>query len=148
MKSHQLTPVRSFLLVFDRGEEVIAALRSFAEKNDIRGGSFVAIGAFERAVIAWWSWTTKEYERREIEEQLEVLSLAGNVTVENGRTKVHAHVALGRRDGIAAGGHLLEGVVRPTLELQLIDYGRAITRIKDETTKLSLIAEDDGDAAP
>ncbi len=148
MQSHELTPTRAFLLVFARGEEVIATLRTFAEKNDIRGGSFVAIGAFERAVIAWWSWTTKEYERREVDEQLEVLALSGNVTMENGRVKVHAHVALGRRDGIAAGGHLLEGVVRPTLELQLIDYGRPLIRKKDEKTKLSLITADDRDATP
>ena len=145
MQSHQFTPVRTFLLVFARGEEVIAGIRTFAEKNDIRGGSFVAIGAFERAVIAWWSWTTKEYERREVDEQLEVLALSGNVAVENGRTRVHAHAALGRRDGIAAGGHLLEGVVRPTLELHLIDYGRPIIRKKDEKTNLSLITADEGD---
>lgn len=145
MQSLEGTPVRTFFLVFHRGEEVIASLRSFAEQNGIRGGSFVAIGAFERAVIAWWSWTTKEYERREIDEQLEVLCLAGDVTVENGRTKIHAHVALGRRDGIAAGGHLLEGTVRPTLELQLIDYGRPLIRKKDELTKLSLITADDHD---
>lgn len=146
MQSHELTPLRTFLLVFDRGEEVITSLRSFAETNGVRGGSFVAIGAFERAVIAWWSWTTKEYERREVDEQLEVLALSGNVTTEDGRVKIHAHAALGRRDGIAAGGHLLEGVVRPTLELQLIDYGRAIRRTKDATTTLSLITPDEGDA--
>lgn len=140
MRSQQLTPVRTFFLVFDREDEVIGTIRSFAEKNGIRGGHFTAIGAFSRATIAWWSWTTKEYEKREVEEQLEVLALIGDITEEEGRAKVHAHVALGRRDGIAAGGHLFEATVRPTLEMQLFDYGRPLTRKRDEKTQLSLIA--------
>ena len=143
MRSRELTVARTFFLVFDRGDEVIATIRSFAERNGIRGASFTAIGAFERVTIAWWSWTNKEYERREVEEQLEVLSLTGDITVENGRTKVHAHVSLGRRDGIAVGGHLLEATVRPTLEMQLIDYGQELTRARDEKAKLSLIALDE-----
>ena len=148
MHSHELTTARTFLLVFDRGDEVIATLRAFAERNGIRGASFTAIGAVERAVIAWWSWTIKEYERREVEEQLEILSLTGNIAVENGRVKVHAHVALGRRDGIAAGGHLLEATVRPTLEMRVVEYAQPLTRAKDAKTGLSLIARDERDGAP
>jgi predicted DNA-binding protein with PD1-like motif len=146
VRSRQFTVARTFFLVFDRGDEVMATVRSFAERNGIRGGSFAAIGAFERATIAWWSWTNKEYERREVGEQLEVLALTGDITVENGRTKVHAHVSLGRRDGIAVGGHLLEATVRPTLEMQIADYGLPLTRVRDEETGLSLIAMDGSDA--
>jgi predicted DNA-binding protein with PD1-like motif len=142
VQSQELTVARTFVLVFNRGDEIIATVRSFAEENGIRGGSFTAIGAVERAVIAWWSWTHREYERREVEEQLEVLSLTGNISVENGRVKVHAHVSLGRRDGIAVGGHLFEATVRPTLEMQLVDFGRPFNRMRDEKAKLSLIALD------
>ncbi len=140
MKSQQLHPARTFFLVFDNGDEVIATVRSFAEQNGIRGGHFVAIGALESATISWWSWTTKEYEKREVDEQLEVLTLTGDITEENGRVKVHAHVSLGRRDGIAVGGHLFAGRVRPTLEMHLVDYGRPLTRTRDERTRLSLIS--------
>ena len=139
MKSQQLEPARTFFLVFDAGDEVIATVRAFAERNGIRGGQFVAIGAFEQATIAWWSWTTKEYERREVEEQLEVLALSGAITVEGEEMKIHAHVALGRRDGIAAGGHMIEGTVRPTLEMQVVDYGRPLVRKRDEVARLSFI---------
>lgn len=147
VRSRELTVARTFFLVFDRGDEVIATLRSFAERKGIRGGSFAAIGAFERATIAWWSWTSKEYERREVEEQLEVLALIGDITVENGRPKVHAHVSLGLRDGIGVGGHLLEATVRPTLEMQIVDYGLPLTRVRDKETGLSLIGMDGSDGA-
>lgn len=140
MKSIECTPNRTFFLVLDRGDEVIASLRKFAEEKGIRGGHFTAIGALERLKMAWWSWTAKEYERRDVEEQVEVLALVGDITVEGEETKIHAHIAIGRRDGIAAGGHLMEGIVRPTLEVHLVDYGRPLVRRKDEVTKLSLIA--------
>lgn len=147
MRSQELTVARTFLLVFDRGDEVIATVRSFAERNGIHGGFFTAIGAFERVTIAWWSWTNKEYEKREVEEQLEVLTLTGDITVEDGRTKVHAHVSLGRRDGIGVGGHLFEATVRPTLEMQIVDYGVPLIRVRDEKTGLSLIRMDAVDDA-
>lgn len=140
MKSIECTPNRTFFLVFDRGDEVIASVRKFAEEQGIRGGRFAAIGALERLTMAWWSWTEKEYERREVNEQVEVLALVGDITVEDDQTKVHAHITIGRRDGIAAGGHLMEGIVRPTLEMHLVDYGQPLRRKKDDVTKLSLIA--------
>ena len=143
MRSQEMTVARTFVLIFDRGDEVIATVRSFAEQNQIRGGFFTAIGACERATIAWWSWTNKEYERREVEEQLEVLALTGDITAEDGLTKVHAHVSLGRRDGIGVGGHLVEATVRPTLEMQIVDYGRPLRRVRDEKTGLSLIRMDE-----
>lgn len=145
MKSAEVTSNRTFFLVLDRGDEVIGSLRRFAEEQGIRGGHFAAIGAVERATIAWWSWTNKEYERREVEEQLEVLSLIGDIAVEGDETKIHAHVSLGRRDGIAAGGHLIEATVRPTLEVHLVDYGRPLRRKRDDVTKLSLITFEDAE---
>jgi predicted DNA-binding protein with PD1-like motif len=39
------------------------------------------------------------------------------IALENGKPKVHAHVVLGKADGTAPGGHLMEATVRPTLEI-------------------------------
>lgn len=49
-----------------------------------------------------------------ITEQVEVLSLVGDIALENATPRVHAHVVIGKRDGTAHGGHLIEGHVRPT----------------------------------
>ena len=95
--------------------------------------------AFRSATIAYWNPATKEYEKIAVDEQVEVLSLAGNVGVDGAETKIHAHVTLGRRDGSAIGGHLLAATVFPTLEMHLVDYGAAVVRGKDEETGLSLI---------
>ena len=139
MRSYPVSPQRRFFLVFDKGDDVLATLRAFAESHAVRGASFVALGAFSSATIAYWNPATKEYEKIDVAEQVEVLSLVGNVGVDGAETKIHAHVTLGRRNGSAIGGHLLAATVFPTLEMHLVDYGAAIVRGKDEETGLSLI---------
>jgi predicted DNA-binding protein with PD1-like motif len=137
--SYPVSPQRRFFLVFDKGDDVLSTLRAFAEAHAIRGASFIALGAFSSATIAYWNPATKEYEKIAVDEQVEVLSLAGNVGVDGAETKLHAHVTLGRRDGSAIGGHVLAATVFPTLEMHLVDYGAAVVRGTDEETGLSLI---------
>src|ERR687886_307818 len=74
-----------------------------------------------------------------VDEQVEVLSIVGHVTREPGGRNVHAHAVLGKRDGTAVGGHLLEGHVEPTLELVLTESPSHLRRRKDEETGLALI---------
>jgi uncharacterized protein len=76
-----------------------------------------------------------------VHEQVEVLSLVGNIARdEDGEPKVHAHVVLGRSDGTTRGGHLLEGRVRPTLEVVLTETPEHLRRKTDEETGLPLIS--------
>ena len=89
--------------------------------------------------VAYWNPATKEYERIEVAEQVEVLSLAGNLGADGAETKIHAHATLGRRDGSAIGGHVLAATVFPTLEMHVVDYGATVVRGTDEETGLSLI---------
>jgi len=124
--------VRTFLLVFETGDEAVAGLLKFAREYGIAGAHFTAIGSFERATVGYFDVEKKDYERLEIDEQVEVISLVGG-------PRLHAHVVIGKRDGTAHGGHLLEGRVRPTLEIFLTDTGRAIRRRLDEATNLPLI---------
>ena len=139
MRSHPVSPQRRFLLVFDKEEDLLPALRAFAETHGIRGAAFVALGAFRSATVAYWNPSTKAYEHIAVDEQVEVLSLAGNIGVQGAETKIHAHVTLGRRDGSAIGGHVIAATVFPTLEMDLVDYGAAIVRGTDDETGLSLI---------
>ena len=112
----------------------MATLRAFAEEHGVRGASFVALGAFRSATVAYWNPATKEYEHIAVDEQVEVLSLVGNIG-----SKIHAHVTLARRDGSAIGGHLIAATVFPTLEMTVTVYDEAIERGTDEETGLSLI---------
>ncbi len=131
---------RTYALIFEIGDEVNDTLTRFAEENDLDGAHFTALGAFRDAKLGYWNWDTRSYEENPVDEQVEVVSLVGNVArKEDGSAMVHAHVVVARRDGSAMGGHLLEAHVRPTLELMLTEDPAALRRRKDETTGLDLI---------
>jgi uncharacterized protein len=131
--------VRHFLIVFDTGDEVTAGLVQFAAEQEVYHATFHALGAFERSTIAFFNLSTKEYEKTEVNEQVEVMSLIGNIALYEGKPKLHPHVVVGKRDLTAHGGHLIQGHVRPTLEVSLTAFDQNIVRTKDAATGLPLI---------
>lgn len=134
---------RSFALVFETGDEPMSLLERFARENNVTAARFTAIGAFREAVVGYFDWEKKKYLRIPIREQVEVLSLVGDVAIgDRGGPKgpkIHAHVVLGKRDGSAHGGHLLEAKVRPTLEVMLTESPAALVREHDDASGLALI---------
>ncbi|HEX8098234.1 MAG TPA: PPC domain-containing DNA-binding protein, partial [Pyrinomonadaceae bacterium] len=70
---------RTFILVFDKGDEAISALTDFARENNVLSGHFNAIGAFSRLTFGFFERERKDYKRIEIDEPVEVMSLAGNI---------------------------------------------------------------------
>jgi uncharacterized protein len=131
---------RTFAIVFDTGDEVAAGLFAFAHEHRIAGAYFTAIGALREVTLGYWDWETKDYRRIYVREQVEVLALAGNVALApDGAPKVHAHIVVGKADGTAHGGHLLEARVRPTLEVILVESPRHLRRTHDPETGLALI---------
>lgn len=120
---------KTFALVFDTGEEVTAGLLRFANEQKLAGAHLTAIGAFERVTLGFFEVTTKEYKKIPIHEQVELVSLMGNIAQDdNGDPKLHAHVVVGKSDGTAHGGHLLEAHVRPTLEVVVVESSRHLRR--------------------
>ena len=142
MKSQRLDGsggTRTFVLVFETGEQVTAPLLEFARAQDIDAASLTGIGAFERVTLGYFEIRKRDYERIPIDEQVEVVSLLGNVAHGDDGPKLHAHVVVGRKDGSAHGGHLLEAVVRPTLEIVLVETPAHLRRRMDPSTGLALI---------
>ena len=130
---------RSFALVFDTGDEPVSLLERFAREHTVTAARFTAIGAFREVVVGYFDWEIKEYLRIPIREQVEVLSLVGDIALADGKPKLHAHVVLGKRDGSAHGGHLLEAKVRPTLEVVLTESPAVLVREHDAASGLALI---------
>jgi predicted DNA-binding protein with PD1-like motif len=131
---------RTFAIVFGTGDEVAKGLLAFARENGIGGAYFTAIGALREVTLGYWNWQAKDYRRIPVREQVEVLSLVGNVALApDGAPKVHVHVVVGKADGTAHGGHLLEAYVRPTLEVILVESPRHLRRQHDPETGLALI---------
>jgi uncharacterized protein len=131
---------RTYIVILETGEEIGASLNRFAEENKLAGSSFKAIGALSNAKVGWFNWETKKYEvAAQFQEQLEVLSLIGDIALKDGKPVVHAHLIVGRKDGTAHGGHLLEAHVRPTLEIVLTESSQSLHKTMDPESGIALI---------
>jgi len=107
------------VLVFADGDEVVGRTQALRAREQPRRSQFTAIGAFREVLLGWFNPEARKYEEIPVPEQVEVLTLTGDICAAEKGPSVHAHAVLGRRDGSAAGGHLLVGRVRPTLEMVL-----------------------------
>jgi len=131
---------RTFVVVLDAGDEAFSALTDFANRNHLSGASLSAIGAFERTTVGWFDLRTKSYRPIEIDEQCEGLSLLGDIAVDDdGKASLHMHAVLGLQDGTTRGGHFLRGIVRPTLEVTIIETPAHLRRRKQPGLGLALI---------
>ena len=135
-------PERTIALVLDRGDEAMSALQRFAVDHNLTASRLTAIGAFESATLGYFDWERKVYHRIPVNEQVEVLSLVGDIALDGPKPRVHAHVVLGRRNGSAVGGHLLEARVRPTLEVMVVDSPQYLRRVCDPSSGIALIRLD------
>jgi predicted DNA-binding protein with PD1-like motif len=132
-------PPATYAVVLAKGDEVMRELGRVVREENIEAASIVAIGAFERAVLGYFDWVKKDYRRIPVEDQVEVLSLLGDVAVSEQGPTLHLHAVLGKPDGSTVGGHLLEGHVRPTLEITLIEPPAHLRKREDPESGLALI---------
>ncbi|HJT33362.1 MAG TPA: PPC domain-containing DNA-binding protein [Pirellulales bacterium] len=141
MKSKLINDARekTFVLVFETGDEVTAGLLDFAKQHKLAAAHFTAIGAFQDLTLGYFDWQRKEYEKIPMREQVEVLSMVGNIVETDKGPKLHAHVVVGKRDGSAHGGHLVDAHVRPTLEVMLVESPSHLRRRHDDASGLALI---------
>lgn len=131
---------RSFIVVLDEGDEAFASITAFAERNDIAAASLTAIGVFSEATIAFFEFETKSYRKIPVPEQTEVLSMIGDIAVdEEDKQSLHLHAVLGLSDGSTRGGHFMEGHVRPTLEVVVRETPAHLRRRKKPDLGIALI---------
>ena len=132
---------RTFVVVLSSGDEAMSSLKSFVEQEKIEAAQFSAIGAFRSAILGYFDWETKSYQRIPVDEQVEVASFTGDVALgPDEKPALHIHCVLGCRGGRAVAGHLLEGHVRPTLEVVLTDSPVHLRKRHDPESGLALIA--------
>ncbi len=139
MRKLEAKRAREFLLILDKGDDVGSTLLDFAKRNAIGAASFFSIGALREATIAYWNAETNKYEDIPVREQVEVVSMIGNITPSAQDLKLHAHILLGKRDGSTVAGHFRRGIAYPTLEVFLTARDAKVQRAKDEATGLWLL---------
>jgi uncharacterized protein len=136
---HDEKGLKTYALVFDKNDEVREVLLEFANANRLADSHLSAIGAFSEVTLGYFDPQRKDYRKIPVKEQVEVLSLIGNIVQNSGKPSLHAHVVVGKSDGSAHGGHLLGGRVWPTLEMIVSELPVHLQRSRDEETGLALI---------
>lgn len=129
---------KTYAVVFAKGDEVLSGLTEFAARADLISGCFTAIGALQSARFGWFDRARKAYRHIPIKEQVELVSLIGNVALVNGAPQIHAHGGVAFPNGEMRGGHLLEAVAWPTVELFFTTWPTPLIKEHDQETDLSL----------
>jgi uncharacterized protein len=131
---------KTFILIFEIGDELAEGLLQFAREQKISAASFKAVGALSSVRLGWFSWESKKYEPSvTLDEQVELLSLIGDLALKDDEPAVHAHAVIGRKDGTAYGGHLLKAHIRPTCEVVLTESPTLLQKFVDPKSGLALI---------
>lgn len=131
---------KTYALIFEQGDEVVTTLLNFAKEQSLTAAHFTAIGAFSDMTLGYFNRERKQYQKIPLNEQVEVLSLIGDIALkEDGTPQVHAHVVIGDANGLAHGGHLMEAHVWPTLELILEEPPAHLHRRSNPEVGLALI---------
>lgn len=79
---HETGGQRTYAVILETGEEVMDCLKRFVAAEKVRAAQLTAIGAFSDAVLLYFNWGRKEYQRIAVLEQVEVASLIGDVAEE------------------------------------------------------------------
>ena len=121
------------------GEEVVASLAEIAEREGVTFAEVSGIGAVDEFCVSVFDVKAKKYFDNDFREPLEIVSMSGTVTEQNGKPYLHLHASAGRADGSVVGGHLKRAVVSATCEIVLHTvYGR-VPRFFDDATGLNLM---------
>ena len=137
---HEVDAKRTFAVILKAGDEAMACLHHFDRSQNVGAAQVSAIGAFSSAELAFFDWESKKYLPIEIDEQVEVASLLGDIACGPDREPaVHIHAVLSGRSGAARAGHLMKGHVRPTLEIIVTETPGHLAKVKDPASCLALI---------
>lgn len=129
-----------FVVRLEQGDDILKTIREFAEAKRVRAGFFEGIGSLYKAKLGHYDFKdTKTYKYETFEEDLEILTLSGNISTMSQHVLPHAHVTLGRRDFSVIGGHLEEGSLANMVEIKLSTFPGKLEKARDSTVGLNLL---------
>jgi predicted DNA-binding protein with PD1-like motif len=101
---------RTYRLNFAKGDEVMSGMVEFAEKNHIKNGHFVGLGAIDRGMLGWTDTERGNAQKKlPVNEEAEMISFQGSISTNaQGVVTVHGHGAVALSNGSVIGGHVFE----------------------------------------
>lgn len=134
-----------YIVRMDKGEEIMASLRKFAEAEKITLAEVKALGAIDDFSVALYDAARKEFHANHFEFPAEIVNLWGTITTKDGEYYAHIHMSAADEKGQVWGGHLNTARVSATCEMIVYDLsegnttGYVVERKFDEDVGLNLI---------
>jgi predicted DNA-binding protein with PD1-like motif len=137
MKSFSFEGQRVLLGRLDKGQDILRALTEFCVSEQVTAGSIQALGAVERGAVGFYDQESTAYREVHFDEEMEIASLVGNISLKEAETFLHCHIVLADRNGRCFGGHLVEGNVAFACEFAITALeGPVPERTHDQATGL------------
>ena len=113
----------TYYVRLDRGDEVTACILNLCKNEHIKSAIFTGIGGCGEAEIQTFIPETGLFETHKIRGMLDLVSLTGNITTDDGGEYFHhTHALLSYKDGnqhCTAAGHMKSITVSYTAEIEL-----------------------------
>lgn len=129
----------TYVLSFKRGEELMEGIREFCREHHIEAASFSAIGAVNEVELAWYDLEAKQYVTVPFKEDMELVSLTGNISKIDNDLIVHNHGVFSSKDMGTRGGHVNKAMISGACEVVLNRIEGTIKRMYDNDTGLNLM---------
>jgi len=126
-------------LIFIRlfpGEDIYHALNEACQKHKIETAVVLCgVGQLKQFELGYFK-EKGDYRPQQFEKPHELISLAGNISNQEGEYNLHLHAALGNEEKKVIGGHLIKGKVEVTNEIVLLKTNLKMRRKLEESTGL------------
>jgi predicted DNA-binding protein with PD1-like motif len=125
----------------DKGVDIVGGLTAVMKQHNIAAGVVSGIGAVSGARLGYFNARTRAYETMHFQENMEIVSLKGNISLKENGIFPHLHAVLSRKDFSVVGGHLFAATVY-AFEFEIIPFEEEpFKRGFDEGTGLFLWKE-------
>jgi len=95
----------------DKGELVNDKLLEVAKIEKLNSGWINGLGAISDVEIGYWDIEKKIYIKKYFDEDYELLSLIGNISLVNNQSFIHTHISFSNTEFKVFGGHMFDAKV-------------------------------------
>lgn len=128
----------TIVLRLDPDEEIIEQLTALAVQENIRLAEISGLGAIKEFHICVFDVKEKQFYNNQYQEPMELISLSGTITRQDGKPYLHIHASAGNGSGSAFGGHLKKAVISATGEITVRVVDGEVGRKYSEEIGLNL----------
>ncbi|TMI14754.1 DNA-binding protein [Candidatus Bathyarchaeota archaeon] len=128
-----------YVLRLESGDDILQSVRQFASAKRLSAGLLEGIGSLSKVKLGHYDFKTRKYSYETFEDDLEILSLSGNIATMNREPLSHVHVTLGRRDFSVIGGHMDEGSSANMVEIGVWKLPGRLVKAKDDQIGLNVL---------